>query len=264
MSDIATIERAIAPLHHRLTTHRIYDLLRDVDDIRIFMEQHVYAVWDFMSLLKALQNELTCTTLPWKPSPNPRTARFINEIVLGEETDVDRHGVPVSHYELYLEAMEEIGADTSPIRGLLSRIDSLASARTVLREAGLGKGVTSFVDYTFELIAGGEAHQIAAAFTFGRESIIPELFIEILNGSPEDKSRFPRLVYYLERHIEVDGDEHGPLSEAMVAELCGQDVTKWAEAQSVAQEALRRRIGLWDAIAESLEAATAAEQPVAG
>ena len=252
MSDIHSIERSIAPLTKQLTDHRIYRLLKDVDGIRRFMGHHIYAVWDFMSLLKALQNELTCTTLPWKPSPNAKTARFINEIVLGEETDVDRNGKPASHFELYLEAMDEVGADTGPIKRLLASITGMQNARTALRAAGLEESITRFVDYTFELIEEGKAHKIAAAFTFGRESLIPELFIEILNQSTEDKSRFPRLVYYLERHIEVDGDEHGPLSEAMVTELCGDDRQKWTEAAEVAAEALRRRIGLWDGIAEAL------------
>ncbi len=254
MTDIRTIKQLVAPLERELTGHRIYGLLNEIGDIRIFMEQHVYAVWDFMSLLKALQNRLTCITLPWKPAPNARTARFINEIVLGEETDVDRDGVPASHFELYLEAMDEVHADTIPVTRLLGEIQDLDSARYILRKADLGPGVTRFVDFTFELIGEGEAHKIAAAFTFGRESLIPELFIEILNQSREDKQRFPRLVYYLERHIEVDGDEHGPLSEAMVTELCGDEEEKWQEAAAVAQEALRRRIGLWDQIAESLEA----------
>ncbi|MGB3802156.1 MAG: DUF3050 domain-containing protein [Lewinella sp.] len=245
------------PLQSQLTGHRLYGKLKDIDDIRVFMERHVFAVWDFMSLLKALQNELTCTSLPWKPVKNPRTARFINEIVLGEETDVDRNGVAASHYELYLEAMEEVGASSQEIERLLAQINDLDTARAALQRADIGEGIKRFVDYTFQLISEGKTHKIAAAFTFGRESLIPELFIEILNQSAEDKSRFPRLVYYLERHIEVDGDEHGPLSEAMVTELCGTDEQKWAEARDVAQEALRRRIGLWDEIADTLEAAPA-------
>ncbi|WP_116124752.1 DUF3050 domain-containing protein [Lewinella sp. IMCC34183] len=259
MSDITTIKRATAPLTRQLTDHRIYHLLNDVEGIRTFMEYHVFAVWDFMSLLKALQRELTCITLPWKPSNNAKTARFINEIVLGEETDIDRHGVPASHFELYLEAMDEVDADTVPIIRLLGNIRGLADARDTLRAADLGPGVTRFVDYTFELIQEGAPHKIAAAFTFGRESLIPELFIEILGQSTEDKAAFPRLVYYLERHIEVDGDEHGPLSEAMVTELCGTDEEKWAEARAVAEEALRRRIGLWDEIAGALEANSVAQ-----
>ena len=253
MAGIAEIRTETRDLEAKLTGHRLYDLLRNSDDIRIFMEHHVYAVWDFMSLLKSLQNELTCTTLPWKPSPNPRTARFINEIVLGEETDVDREGRPASHFDLYLEAMEEVGAPTGAVRALLDRMTGLQDVRQRIAETDLAPGVKAFLDYTFALIQEGRTHKIAAAFTFGRESLIPELFIEILNRPTEDKDRYPRLLYYLERHIEVDGDEHGPLSEAMIEELCGDDDEKWKEATEVAREALRRRIGLWDEIARALQ-----------
>ncbi|PPK86104.1 Protein of unknown function (DUF3050) [Neolewinella xylanilytica] len=253
MHRIETILQDTQSLQHDLTGHRLYDLLNHVDDIRVFMERHVYAVWDFMSLLKALQNELTCTALPWKPAANPRTARFINEIVLGEETDVDRAGQPASHFDLYLEAMEEVGAPTGPIRHFLQQVSGLDDIRQRIAETDLQPGVKAFLDYTFELIIEGQPHKIAAAFTFGRESLIPELFIEILNRPNHDKDQYPRLVYYLERHIEVDGDEHGPLSEAMVTELCGDDERKWREATEVAQEALRRRIGLWDEIAKAVE-----------
>ena len=253
MSGIAHIRKETQALESQLTGHRLYDLLQSSEDIQVFMENHVYAVWDFMSLLKALQNELTCTTLPWKPSANARTARFINEIVLGEETDVDREGRPASHFELYLEAMDEIGAPTGPVLGLLDRISGLTDVRQRIAETDLAPGVKAFLDFSFALIQEGQSHKIAAAFTFGRESLIPELFIEILNRPTEDRDRYPRLLYYLERHIEVDGDEHGPLSEAMIEELCGDDEQKWAEATKVAREALRRRIGLWDEIARALQ-----------
>ncbi len=259
MPGIQTIETAVSPLHHQLTGHPIYGRLNSMADIRLFMEHHIYAVWDFMSLLKALQNHLTCTTLPWKPNANPRTARFINEIVLGEETDEDRNGVAASHFELYLEAMEEVGANTRPIGELLDRIQGLEDVDAALAAVSLPEGVAPFLRYTFDLVRTGEAHKIAAAFTFGRENLIPDMFIEIINQSTEDNSKFPRLLYYLERHIEVDGDEHGPLSVAMVEELCGGDERKWREAGEVAREALEYRIGLWDGIVSHLDAA----QPVA-
>ena len=258
MSDIHSIEPSIAPLTKQLTDHRIYRLLKDVDGIRRFMGHHIYAVWDFMSLLKALQNELTCTTLPWKPSPNAKTARFINEIVLGEETDVDRNGVPASHFMLYLESMDEVGADRRPIQQLLSRISGMQDVREKIAASDLPPGIRSFLDFTFALIEEGKTHKIAAAFTFGRESLIPELFIEILNRPNQHKDQYPRLLYYLERHIEVDGDEHGPLSEAMIAELCGNDARRWEEAGEVAAEALRRRIEMWDEIAGALQPAPSA------
>ncbi len=218
--QIRHIEARIALLRRQLTEHQLYHLLSDIPDVRVFMESHIFAVWDFMSLLKSLQNYLTCTTLPWKPVANAATARFINEIVLGEETDVDRNGVPSSHFELYREAMREVGADTRPITDLLAHIDSLADVDAALKGTRLPQGVEQFLRSTFDLIREGQPHKIAAAFTFGRESLIPEMFIEIIRQSGEDKSRCPRLLYYLERHIEVDGDEHGPLAEALVRELC--------------------------------------------
>ncbi|MCP9235506.1 DUF3050 domain-containing protein [Lewinella sp. JB7] len=257
MTRIETVLDQIAPLHRALREHRIYGQLDSIADIRVFMEHHIFAVWDFMSLLKALQNGLTCTTLPWKPSPNARTARFINEIVLGEETDVDRNGVPASHFELYLESMQEVGADTRPIHDLLRKVETLTDVEHALRTTDLPAGVAPFLEHTFDLIREGQLHKIAAAFTFGRENLIPDMFIEIINQSGEDKRNFARLLYYLERHIEVDGDEHGPLAEAMILELCGDDERKWNDVGQVAAEALQHRLGLWDGIVSSLPAATA-------
>jgi len=101
MNRIKLIERQTKDLRKELTDHKLYGHLSELGDIKIFMEKHVYAVWDFMSLLKALQNQLTCVSLPWKPSSNPKAARFINEIVLGEETDVNENGIPKSHLRNY-------------------------------------------------------------------------------------------------------------------------------------------------------------------
>lgn len=255
MERIEIIEQEIQPLRDQLTAHRVYHLLEDVDDIRLFMEKHVYAVWDFMSLLKALQLQLTGMDLPWKPTANPALSRFINEIVLGEESDVNELGEPKSHYEIYLDAMLEVGADTSGITRLISSVNSMEDVVVAVNTQGLEKAERDFVRFTFDVIRTGKPHLIASAFTFGREDLIPDMFIEIIRQSEKENSAvtFGKLTYYLNRHIELDGDEHGPLALKMIRELCGDDEAKWSEALDTAKAALQQRIALWNGIAESIE-----------
>ena len=255
MDQLSTIESAIEGKREALKNHEMYDLLQSVNDIRTFSESHVFAVWDFMSLLKALQQRLTCISIPWFPADNPVTARFINEIVLGEETDVDVDGEVKSHFEMYIEAMEEIGADTQPV---LAFIEELKSGKSVEESEVLKQQpefVQRFVRQTFDVIATGKAHVIASAFTFGREDVIPDMFIEILSRAKAEGKNYRKFLYYIERHIEVDGDEHGPLSLQMISELCGQDALKWQEVQTTALEALENRIQLWSGIREHMHSA---------
>lgn len=245
MAGIETLEEQLLPIRQQLRNHRLYDALQSMDDIATFMEYHVFAVWDFMSLLKALQRDLTCVGLPWRPVANTRTARFINEIVMGEETDVNENGVPVSHYEMYLDAMMETGANINKMEKFLDAISHMEGLSPAMETAGLPTAVRDFLTFTFDTINSGKTHLIASAFTFGREDIIPDMFLEIINRS---NTPFPKLRYYLNRHIELDGDEHGPLSLEMIKELCGDDKVKWEETTTMAVAALKARLHLWDAI----------------
>lgn len=242
--SIEAIEERLAPLRVRLNAHPLYAAIQSIEDLRIFMESHVWAVWDFMSLLKCLQRGLTCVEVPWRPSAYPASRRFINEIVLGEESDL-YEGRPVSHFEIYVEAMRTVGADTTPLQALTVGTADWSAAPLAAR---------TFVDTTFRLIREGSLAAQAAAFTFGREDAIPEMFRalvrELNHAMGGDLAPF---VWYLERHIEVDGEDHGPLALRMVADLCGNDAARWDEAAQAAEDAVRARVALWDGILRQIE-----------
>ncbi|RXK83923.1 DUF3050 domain-containing protein [Filimonas effusa] len=247
------IQEPLAGIREQLINHPLYARLKTVDDIRVFTAQHVYAVWDFMSLLKSLQGHLTCVNVPWVPTGNANTRYLINEIVLGEETDIDESGVRMSHFELYLSAMEQMGADTAAVTGFLSAIKAGVPVDEALAQQKVLPGVQDFVNHTFEVITRRPVHVQAAVFTFGREDLIPGMFIGMVKELSEQYPGISIFRYYLERHIEVDGDHHSHLAMEMVSELCGDDAKKWQEAADASLKALAFRKLLWDTVLSELE-----------
>jgi hypothetical protein len=252
--NIKQLESELSALRAELNTHKLYSALESIEDIKLFMQEHVFAVWDFMSLLKGLQNKLTNTSTPWTPAVNPNIARFINEIVLDEETDVNELGEPMSHFEMYLDAMDQIKAETKQIDSFLSLIKKGETLNLAANKVNLNENTFKFISFTFNVIASNETHKIAAAFTFGREDVIPDMFFQIINQSKTEDNSYSKLTYYLKRHIELDGDEHGPLSLKMIEMLCGTDQKKWHEVLDVSKQALQHRIALWDSIYNLIKA----------
>ena len=253
MNQIQIIESKLEPLRNQLKSHALYSTLSSIEDVAIFMEKHVFAVWDFMSLLKSLQNHLTNVHTPWTPKGKGPTARFINEIVMAEESDINELGEAMSHYEMYLDAMIQVGANTSDINQFIKAIEKGNNIEDAAKKIDLDDPVLDFIKFTMEVINSNKPHSIASAFTFGREDVIPDMFLEIVEQSKtNNEESYSKLLYYLNRHIELDGDEHGPISLKMVAELCGDDTQKWNEVLEIANEALKLRLKLWDHIKSSI------------
>lgn len=253
MNRIEQLKLELNNTREALLAHPVYARINDLSGLIQFTQHHVFAVWDFMSLLKSLQINLTCVQLPWMPRGMANTRFLINEIVAGEESDVDELGNRISHFELYLKAMHQMGANSLLIDHLFTQLQNGKSVQQAIKDADLPNEVKAFMQFTFDIIQHHPIHVQAAVFTFGREDLIPDMFLKILEKIyaeyPEKVSIFK---YYIERHIEVDGGHHSQLAIEMVASLCGDDDTKWAEATAASIQSLQVRARLWDGIMSSL------------
>jgi hypothetical protein len=253
-TELANVINELAPLRRRLMSHPIYKSLHSIDDLRTFMTHHVFAVWDFMSLLKFLQVELTCVKLPWLPPAHAIASRLINEIVLAEESDSLGDGRYISHFSLYLNAMQECGANTRPISNFITSLEKGISVEEALADSQIPESVQSFVDGTFAVIGNKKTWEVASSFTFGREEIIPDMFrnFDLAHGSTGADSNTSILRQYLDLHIITDEHEHVPLAFRLIQFLCQDDERKWHEVVVSGKSAIERRILLWDGVYAAL------------
>lgn len=234
----------------RLENHSLLvtNSIQTVEDLKTFMQTHVYAVWDFMSLLKTLQHEVVPSGNLWLPSNGNRhdIARLINQIVLCEESDIDiGNDGGISHFDLYLQAMLEVGADVTDV---LNFIQDVSDGMIPTHPSSCATpAARRFMTTTFDMIQRGP-HCVAASFAYGRETVIPSMFTRILNQLNISNLNAPKFHYYLERHIEVDGDEHGPMSERLVQFFCKDDPVLVHEAELAAIDSIKARIQLFDEI----------------
>ena len=233
---------------YQLKNHKLYNSIKTKEHLHIFMENHVFAVWDFMSILKTLQLKLTCVKVPWVPKGNGTLSRLINEIVLAEESDEDPYGQYFSHFEMYYHAMKEAGANTASIDIFLNSIES-SDLFMALKNSNAHHPAIEFVTNTFNTLESSPPHIVATMFTLGREEIIPDMFRQIVEEINKSSSgNFKSLIYYLDRHIGLDEDEHTPAALKMIKELCGEDESKWVESIKCGKLVMKSRITFWDSI----------------
>ncbi|HEV2370871.1 MAG TPA: DUF3050 domain-containing protein [Streptosporangiaceae bacterium] len=252
---IERLETAIGQSRTRVVTHPLYQHLDSVAAVTTFMEHHVFAVWDFMSLLKSLQRNLTCVQVPWVPTGPAGSRRLINDIVLVEESDALGNGF-ISHFELYLDGMTEAGADRSAIDALVAALRAGEPVLTALKAAGAPGPAVDFVSATWDIIESAPVHCQAAAFAFGREDLIPDMFDQVAEVHRDQGNRLGTFLDYLERHIEVDSEEHTPMAMQMLADLCADDDAMWYQCEETVNTALQARARLWDGILAAIQAAS--------
>jgi len=248
----------IQGFQQRLEDHPIYHAVQTRAQLQLFMQHHVYSVWDFMSLIKYLQHVIAPSRQPWLPLGDASVRRFINELVLEEESDSTHiEGEYSSHFELYQRAMAEIGADTAASTAFLQRVrdDGIAAA---LAHPDVPPPSREFTQTTFGFIQADRPHQVAAALALGREHIIPAMFRAILQRFGVDAAQAPIFHFYLNRHVHLDEDFHAPLSLRLLNQLCGEDEVKVQEAIEAAHQAVDARLRFWDGVLLAIEAQAAA------
>lgn len=247
MTGIESLSKKLLPLTEQITHHEVYSKISSLPHLRLFMEQHVFAVWDFMCLLKELFRKIVSTSAPWFPSKDALSANLISSILVEEEGDLAEDGLSyMSHYEMYLKAMNDIGANTTHINRLLSLLKENHSIQDAIALIPIRTGTKNFVLTTFDFFQL-EVHEIAATFVFGREGITASMFLPILKQiettlDSSDKTNFSTLIYYLKRHIELDAGEHYHKASKMLDNLIGNDVQKLQKAEIAATQALMARI----------------------
>ena len=246
---------SLTPLKEKLANHRIFERINSIQELKVFMEHHIFAVWDFMSLLKKLQIDLVPSGSPWVPNPNGNLVRFINEIVMEEESDqAYGNGAEISytsHYQIYLDAMTEVGASTETISRFVEMVKS-EGINSAMQKINLPDPSRLFMSHTFKLINEGKSHEIAASFAIGRESIVPLMFKRILDQSKLEDDQVPVFRYYLVRHAELDGDHHGPMAHKLLENMSAGDPKIQQEIIDQATKSIEQRIFFWDGVLDAL------------
>ncbi|GIG56025.1 hypothetical protein Lfu02_03970 [Longispora fulva] len=247
---ISQLKEAVASARSQVVTHEMYGRLDSHDAIVTFMEHHVYAVWDFMSLLKSLQRNLTGVEIPWVPTGPTSSRRLINDIVLVEESDEYGEGF-ISHFELYLQGMSQAGANTKAIESFIDLVKGGTPVTEALDAVRAPAPSAEFVRSTFAFIQEYPLHCQAAAFAFGREDLIPEMFQQVVDVN-ENTGKLDLFVDYLRRHIQVDDEVHTPMAMQMLADICGDDQRKWQDCVEAVTSTLQARTRLWNGITAAL------------
>ncbi|HVV69517.1 MAG TPA: DUF3050 domain-containing protein [Gammaproteobacteria bacterium] len=248
LSNILTITQ---PLVDKIQEHPTFSAITSLERLRRFAQIHVFAVYDFMALLQALQRSLTGNSLLWLPPIDHLGCHLIHTMLAEEESDFLPDGRCLSHFELYLDAMQCCGADAQSITTFINSVQHNADLSQLLTQDDIPNPAKRFLTDTFDII-DGDSHMIASAFAFGREHITSPMFTQILQQltslTIDERYSLQPFIYYFQRHIDLDGGKHSQQSKTLLANLCGTDENKWDEAAGAAFFSLKSRLQLLDGI----------------
>ena len=247
MDNLENNKKKLNDLKQKITTHPLFANKLEREHICKFMESHIFAVWGFMSILKSLQKMITPNNLPWIPNRNTKNGlvNFVNEIILCEESDFIEGIGYISHFEIYLLAMKHIGAETDQLDKLTSKISDKGYSEKYIDDIDASDEVKSFLKHDLDVSINGTLPEIVGAFTLGREKVIPNMFSYILPAIEESSSSH-HLITYLKRHIDIDGDRHGPLSMKLLDVSCNKEQLNLAYAAAI--KSLDLRLLVWDKV----------------
>jgi hypothetical protein len=230
--------------------HPIFGAISSLENAQKYMEFQVWCVWDFMCLAKAVQGALGTFSVPWLPPKNGALLAAINEIIQGEETDTGPDGETASHFEIYLAAMRQAGANMKPITTFTSSLSRGVPWETALGQCGAPPAAIRFVGGTIRT-ALGPLPGAVASFCLGREELVPMMLDTMLRDLPQ-QPELELFRWYIQRHIELDSDTHGPLSSDLFDSIAGADPKTREEALTIAAWAISERTAYLDAIMENL------------
>jgi hypothetical protein len=186
------------------------------------------------------------------PVLNEDSARLINEIITGEESDIGHDGQPASHFRLYLDAMDEVSAPTEKIETFISQFSRSYALGKALNQARVPAYVQTFVKHTIKTARNASTAEVVSSFLFGREDPIPEMFQTLMERWGLTAQQAPKLTYYLNRHIEVDSGDHGPGAQKLLSRSI---ITPQVQEKALraAIDAIEHRIRLWNGIYREIQ-----------
>lgn len=233
-----------------LINHPLYNSIKTESDIKMYMFNQVWCVWDFMTLVKSIQIQIIPPNILWTPPKFPELGAYIYEVLLTEETDKGYNSeTNSSHFQTFLKAMKESSVDTSSVDKFIELLENGNQFEIAIDSCGIHKEAKEFITTTYEF-AKSDLHISIAVFCLSREGVIPDMFMNLL-ANVSLSNNYKIFNWYLNRHIYLDSQSHGPLSIKLFKTIVDTK-QKQEEALQASLKALKARNKYFNYILDSI------------